>query len=178
MNRSSLTVGSIASMSDDDLLTALFDEVGMWMSAALHDELDEFVRVGREAPTGIWAMAMTYQLDVSMALDDLGWHFANWCHRGYCEETGRALKELEAGELSDIFARAYSIVGHQWDQVVKLRSNSFGEFADWYNDSELEATLNPLNQRWWELCSSQNNGLFRYWLLYARKYPEHVVSDA
>jgi len=33
------------------------------------------------------AMAAMYQLDVSMTLDDLGWHFANRHQRGDCEET-------------------------------------------------------------------------------------------
>ena len=52
-------------------------------------------------------MAAMYQLDVSLALDDLGWHFANWHHQAYSEETIWALQELETAEAAEIFAAAY-----------------------------------------------------------------------
>ena len=59
--------------------------------------------------------------------------------------------------------------------MTERRAEGFDSFADWYGTSELEATLMPLNLRWWEICNSDNDGLFRYWVTYARKYPERVV---
>jgi hypothetical protein len=53
-------------------------------------------------------MAATFELDVSMALDDLGWHFVNWTHRGFCDATLWGLRELEAGEYADMFVKALS----------------------------------------------------------------------
>jgi len=38
----------------------------------------EFVAEIKELPVGLRSMATTYELDVSLALDDLGWHFGNW----------------------------------------------------------------------------------------------------
>lgn len=76
-------------------------------------------------------MASTFQLDVSMARDDLGWHSANWHHHGYCRETSRALKELEAFELSEVFDLAYSITCHQWDVITELLRQDFKAFSEW-----------------------------------------------
>jgi hypothetical protein len=124
-------------------------------------------------------MASTYQLDVSIALDDLGWHFANWHHHGYCKETSRGLKELEAFDLSEIFDQAYSITCHQWDVITELLRQDFKAFSDWYFTSELDATLAPLNRHMWDLLKTESpggeGGIFRYWLAYARRYPERVV---
>lgn len=161
--------------SDKALLDALFAELSREVSASLHDDLDEFVSAIQDLPPGLRAMAATFQLDVSMARDDLGWHFANWHHRAYGAETSMALRELEATELSDLFDRAFSIVGHQWEVMTERLVEGSDSFAEWYGTSELEATLMPLNRRWWEICNSDNDGLFRYRPTYARKYPERVV---
>jgi hypothetical protein len=48
----------------------------------------------RALPPGLRAMTAIYQLDVSMALDDLGWHFGNWPDRALREETLQGLKEF------------------------------------------------------------------------------------
>jgi hypothetical protein len=34
-------------------------------------------------------MAATYELDVSLTLDDLGWHFGNWPDPALSEKTQR-----------------------------------------------------------------------------------------
>jgi hypothetical protein len=110
-----------------------------------------------------------------MALDDLGWHFANWHHRPYCDETLHGLKELEAHEAAEIFSDAYVLAQPYWDAIGELLAESFQRFADWYRDSELEKALDPLNRRMWDLCQP-DYGLMAYWLSYARKYPEKVLS--
>jgi hypothetical protein len=74
--------------SDEELLKKLLAELDAAVPAELHDDLDEFVDTVRDLPPGLRAMASTYQFDVSMALDDLGWHFASWHHHGYAQETG------------------------------------------------------------------------------------------
>jgi hypothetical protein len=110
-----------------------------------------------------------------MALDDLGWHFANWHHRPYCEETLRGLQEVEAHEPAEIFSNAYTLVQPYWSTIGELLAQGFDKFVDWYPDSELEKILDPLNRRMWDLCAP-TYGLMAYWLTYARKYPEKVVS--
>lgn len=121
-------------------------------------------------------MAATYELDVSLALDDLGWHFANWHHRAYCEETLWALRELEAKEEAEIFARAYALVQPYWSELGEVLDKSFEYFVEWYPGSPLETVTTPLTQRFWEL-QKKDNGLFGYWTRYARKYPHKVMQS-
>jgi hypothetical protein len=165
--------------SDDALLKRLFGELEASVPASLHGDLDDLVEAIQELPAGLRAMAATYQLDVSMALDDLAWHFANWHHHGYCRETSWGLRELEAGEVADIFDRAYSITAQQWDVISQLPEKGFDAFTSWYSTSELDATLSPLNRRMWDLLKETSpggeGGMFRFWLAYARKYPDRVV---
>jgi hypothetical protein len=160
-------------------LKSLFAELNATGSQALHEDLDDFVAAVEQFPPGLRAMAATYQFDVSMTLDDLGWHFANWHHHGYAAETSLGLKELEALEAADIFDQAYSIVEHQWDLMTELLRQSFDAFTTWYHTSELAATLMPLNRRLWDLLDVETAvepaGVFRYWVAYARKYPDRVV---
>ncbi len=143
------------------------------------EDLDLFRARLRVLPTGLRAMAAMYQLDVSLALDDLGCHFYNWHHRGYCEETLWALRELEAHEAADIFALAYALAQPYWDKIGEF--SDFDAFNAWYVDSDLDKALDPLNRRMWTLCDRVNassDGLLRYWAPYARKYPHKVLQRA
>ena len=100
--------------SDEELFQALSAELHRRLPDGEGDDLDLFVERLRALPKGLRAMAAIYQLDVSMALDDLGWHFANWHHRPYCDETLRGLQELEAHEPAEIFSEAYELAQSYW----------------------------------------------------------------
>jgi hypothetical protein len=153
--------------SDEELMAALSAELHRRLPKKEGDGLDRFVEQLRRLPRGLRAMAAIYQLDVSMALDDLGWHFANWHHRVYVDETLRGLQELEAHEAAEIFTSAYELAQPYWDTIGELVGQDFEKFVDWYTDSELEQALDPLNTRMWDLCAP-NYGLMAYWLTYAR----------
>src|SRR5437762_554930 len=71
-----ITVNAIDSSSDDELQSLLFRELEQNVSAG-HGS-PEFLAKIRNLPVGLRAMAATWELDVSFALDDLGWHFGNW----------------------------------------------------------------------------------------------------
>jgi hypothetical protein len=163
-----------ACQSDEELFQALSAELQRRLPGRERD-FDHLVDRLRGLPKGLRAMAAIYQLDVSMALDDLGWHFANWHHRPYCDETLHGLKELEAHEAAEIFSDAYVLVQPYWDAIGELLAESFQKFADWYRVSDLEKALDPLNRRMWDLCQP-DYGLMVFWLVYARKYPEKVLS--
>ena len=162
-----------ACKSDDELFRALSDELKRRLPP--EEDLDALVARLRGLPKGLRAMAAIYQLDVSMALDDLGWHFANWHHRPYHAETLRGLKELEAHGAAEIFSSAYALAQPYWDTIGELLAQDFDRFVEWYRGSGLETALDPLNERMWDLCKPKY-GLMDYWLSYARKYPEKVVS--
>ena len=70
-----LTLDIIDSSSDEELLKLLQKELESRISAARTEP--EFLAQIRELPIGLRAMAATYELDVSLTLDDLGWHFGN-----------------------------------------------------------------------------------------------------
>jgi hypothetical protein len=145
------------------------------------EDLDAFVAKLRTLPVGLRAMASIYQLDVSLALDDLGWHFANWHHKAYCEETLRGLRELEAHEVADIFDAAYTHAQQYWTKIRDLLEVDFDDFVQWYDDSQFEKLTLPLTRRLWEMCEGENgrpNGLLALWAPYARRYPHKVVMRA
>ncbi len=174
-----LTEARIRDCADDDELFKLLSEELQWrLPEAEGDDLDLFVERIRAVPIGLRAMAAIYQLDVSLCLDDLGWHFANWHHRPYCEETLWALRELEAFEEAEIFAEAYALAQPYWDKIGNLLRKDFESFVKWYSDSELYKQLTPLNHRMWDLCKPADEwiGILKYWPSYARKYPHKVVQ--
>lgn len=161
----------------DDLLELLTAELQSRLPDGEGQDLHRFLAQIRAIPIGLRAMAATYQLDVSITLDDFGWHFANWHHRAYCDETLWALRELEAAEEAELFARAYSIVQPYWDKIGELVESDFQDLVEWYFDSPLDKALTPLTERMWELQKTHYN-LFGHWVSYARKYPHKICQMA
>jgi hypothetical protein len=175
--RMALTETFIRDCADDDaLFRALADELSRRVPRELEWDTEGHLARMRALPPGLRAMIAIYQLDVSMTLDDLGWHFGNWPDRALRAETLQGLKELEAHEAAEIFAAACALAEPYWDTIVELRKGSFDEFADWYRNSDLDKALQPLNDRMWAFCGRTKSGLLTYWVAYARKYPERVVG--
>ena len=172
----SITIEAIEASSDEELFKLLGQELQNRISAKRGSH--EFVSEIQTLPCGLRAMAATYDLDVSLALDDLGWHFANWHHKGYSEETSRGLRELGAVDVAQIFDAAYRIVLPHWEPIASMLAVDFKVFQEWYSESELEEALRPLNSRLWDICAAAgSHRLVKYWLGYARKYPERVVRE-
>jgi hypothetical protein len=107
-----------------DLLELLFSDLRVRLPPDGPFNVDRFLKKIRAIPIGLRAMAATFDLDVSMALDDLGWHFGNWTHRGYCDETLQGLRELEAQEYADMFARAYELANSTGTTYCRSRRAS------------------------------------------------------
>jgi len=170
-----LTIAQIAaSATDDELFKLLSAELTDRLGSSEGGDLDAFLDRAAALPVGLRAMAMTYQLDVSLTLDDLGWHFANWHHRRYCEATLWALGELEARELANLFGEAYVIADRYWDEIGRLIARDFEAFVEWYSESEFEKETMPLTRRMWALQKEKT--ILGYWPSYARRYPERVAE--
>jgi hypothetical protein len=165
---SRLTPQLIAATASDDALFALLgSELERWLPNARRAD-DEFVSELRRLPQGLRAMAATYELDVSLTLDDLGWHFGNWHHLGLARETEAGLRELGATELADIFGKALDHARRHWKELgVK-------DWSKWYHGSALEEALAPLNKQAWAIHQEKPMGLFTYWIDYARQFPERL----
>jgi len=163
MNR--LSAHALTTGSDDEVFDLLSAELNTRLP--VRDSAD-FLAELRKLPRGLRAMAATYELDVSLALDDLGWHFGNWHDGELATETLEGLRELGADEFAELFESAFQHAQRFW---LELGSENWME---WYHGSELEAAVMPLNDRAWKLWNDCPKGLFTYWVEYARKAPERV----
>src|SRR5258708_16159264 len=106
---------AIDKRSDEDLFSLLGHELEARITTKRGTP--EFVAEIQRLPVGLRAMAATYELDVSLALDDLGWHFGNWHNEDLAEETARGLELLGAKELSDLFRKAFQIAKNYWTEL-------------------------------------------------------------
>ena len=162
--------------SDEELFKMLSSELQLRLPESVQVDYDNLTISIRSLPRGLRAMAAIHRLDVSMAVDDLVWHFFNFHHREFCDETMRGLFELEAVEAAEIFKQAWALVEPHWEKLGQLKESP-KMFADWYVSSKLEASMKPLNARLWKICSeSPDYGLMQFWLTYARKYPERLFE--
>lgn len=159
----------VLSDSNDKVLKALSDELTRRLPGR---SSPDFLEAARSLPRGLRAMAVTYELDVSLTLDDLGWHFGNWHDLELAQETALGLEELGATELAAIFREAMRHARRFWREL------GAEGWMKWYHGSDLEAAVRPLNEQAWRLLKSRWNGILSYWVEYARKHPEHVDARA
>ena len=166
---SNISVERIDSSSDDELFSLLGKELERRIPAKRGS--NDFVTEIRSLPIGLRAMAATYELDVSLALDDLGWHFGNWHNADLATETAQGLEELGAAELARVFTQAFQLAQRYWADLGSER------WMDWYHGSPFEQLIEPLNKQAWSLLKDKPNGIFKYWVDYARRHPERVGAE-
>jgi len=164
----SLTLEAIDSISDDELFALLGKELASRVSAARGSA--EFVSQIRKLPAGLRAMAATYELDVSLTLDDLGWHFGNWHNEDLAEETAQGLELLDARELAEIFRQAFQIARKYWTEL------GAENWTRWYS-SQFQKAIEPLNQQACSVLKDKRKGIFKYWVDYARRHPDQVGAE-
>ena len=146
-----LTLESIASSSDDELLALLGRELVERITTK-HGS-PEFLAEIKELPAGLRAMAATYELDVSLAVDDLGWHFGNWHSLDLAEETAAGLDELGATELAEVFRAAFQLAQDYW---IALGSE---DWKEWYHGSALEKAADPLARKAESILAGKKKGI-------------------
>ena len=173
-----LTIEQILNANtDEDLLKLLSGELQRFFPPEVRKNPVIFLSRLYAAPAGLRAMAATYELDVSLALDDLAWHFVN--HHGLfelAEETIFGLRELEAQEAADIFQSALAIIKPHWQDLNQI---PVGEEHEWLDSKGIQTQMNPLNERMWKsLKQYEDNSLMSLWPAYARKHPERCVTVA
>ncbi|HEY6308410.1 MAG TPA: hypothetical protein VI488_18340 [Candidatus Angelobacter sp.] len=162
--------------TDDDLFQRLSSALTEVFPPELQENRDQFYAALLAAPRGLRAMAGIYDLDVSMGLDDLAWHFGNHDDDRFLQETATSLRELEANEAAALFSAAWDIV-RPYLPEIRTRDWAGGEFHDYLDRTGIQLRIDPLNDDMWAICKACGElGLIRYWLTYARKYPERCVN--
>jgi hypothetical protein len=165
-----VTLDQIDASSDEELFELLAKELETRIGVGRGSP--EFLARIRTLPIGLRAMAASYEFDVSLTLDDVGWHFGNWHSRELAEETAAGLQELGAIELARIFREGHRIAQDYWKELGSE------DWMDWYHGSTFEKETKPLSRDAWDILEKKKCGIFDYWVAYARKYPERVGAVA
>lgn len=164
--------------SNEALLALLTDELKKRFPPEIREDPVLFLSRLYAAPDGLHAMAVTYDLDVSMAMDDLAWHFLNH-HESldFAEETVWGLRELGAPEAAAIFREALEIVRPYWDQLDIVTASR--EWHDWLDSTGIQSLVDPLNDRMWSCLKRFEHGsLMSLWVMYARQNPEKCIPNS
>jgi hypothetical protein len=172
-----LSLGDIQNAkNDEDLFQRLTSALSEVFPPELQENRDQFYAALLSAPRGLRAMAGVYDLDVSMSLDDLAWHFANHDDERFLQETITSLRELEASEAAVLFSAAWDVV-RPYMPEIRAKDWEPEEFNDYLDRTGIQSRVDPLNEDMWAIGKACGKlGLMQYWLTYARKYPERCVK--
>jgi hypothetical protein len=171
-----LTIEKIRSTENSEaLLELLSEEWQRLLPAEALRNRDLYHRSLETLPRGLRAMAGMHFFDVSMALDNLAWHFGNQADERDRRETLNGLRELEMSEIADLFENAWKIVDAYLDGVRK--SGHDGAIPkDWYMNSDMKKQIESMDKSIREQSEKAGDaGLLGSWPIYARKYPERCV---
>jgi hypothetical protein len=173
-----VTLSDIQNASDDEeLFQRLSSALGEAFPPELQEKRDQFYAALLAAPRGLRAMAGIYDLDVSMTLDDLAWHFLNHNDERFLQETAASLREIEADDSAALFSAAWDILK---PYLLEIRDKDWDaeDPHDYLDRTGIQSRIDPLNEDMWAICKACGKlGLMQYWLNYARKYPERCVRE-
>jgi AcrR family transcriptional regulator len=149
-----LTLADIQSAKDDEeLFQRLSSALTERSPPEAQEDRDKFYATLLAAPRGLRAMAGTYDLDVSLALDDLAWHFGNHNDERFLQETVTSLRELEADEAAALFAAAWDIVRPFLSEIRDKDWNA-EDFHDYLDRTGIQTSFDPLNEEMWAICKA------------------------
>lgn len=172
-----LTLQAIEAADDEQLFRLISGALEDLFPDSIKNDPERFLAALETAPRGLRAMAGIYDLDVSLALDDLAWHFGNHSDERFLRETAAALTELEAFEAAQMFVSAWEIVKPFLPEIHD--GSKISDFNDYLERTGIQSRVDPLNERMWAICKKcGRNGLLQYWLSYARKYPQRCLKPS
>lgn len=96
----------------------------------------------QKLPAGLRALASTYYLDVSLALDSIDWHFLNFS--GHAKETLEGLRFLGLEEMVVLFERTHELVLPHLSYLTK------DNMDDVYARHRITDEIDSLCERSWE----------------------------
>lgn len=158
------------SKSDEALLKKIFDALNARLNANPYGWDGELAKQICNLPKGLRAMAATHHLDISLTLDDIGWHFLNFGEESHVKETEMGLRELGLDEMANLFAEAYQIVQ---PHLSELREPGGDYYACLEKSGEM-MRIDELSKRAWAI--QRKGGIYSAWVKYARLNPESVFG--
>jgi hypothetical protein len=164
----------VLALSDEDLLKEIFSALSKSVSSVAdpYSEDGSYAAAIAGLPKGLRAMAATHHLDISLTMDDIGWHFLNLGEPGLVRATEAGLHELGLADIADYFVEAYAIVDPLKPEIK--------EAEDYYPCLEsrgLMARINELTDKASERQPTVSGSpIYGAWIRYARTHPESVFA--
>ena len=164
-----------AAQDDEALFNLLSGELQRLLPKEVVEDRDLYHQKITSLPRGLRAMAGMHLFDVSMALDDLAWHFGNQNDERDLWETLNGLRELELLEIADRFEHAWKIMEPHLDALRSDKVNA-DNFSEWLESIGAQEKIDPMNDFIWAYSKQVGDlGLLSSWTTYARKHPEHCI---
>lgn len=169
----------ILSLNDEDLLQEIFSRLSKSVNALAdpYSKDGSYATAIHQLPVGLRSMAATHHLDVSLTLDDIGWHFLNFGEPAFVRETESGLRELGLGDIADLFAEAFAIVS-----ALRPEIESCGDYYACLEKHGRIGRINELTQKARDkgaACRKEVSGspIYAAWIDYARRHPENVFGN-
>ncbi len=117
-------------------------------------------------------MAATHHLDISLTMDDIGWHFLNFGEPGLVRETETGLRELGLDDIADYFAEAHAIVN-----PLKPEIKEADDYRPCLESRGLMARIDELTDKASKRQPTvSDSAIYAGWVKYARAHPEKVFA--
>ena len=162
-------------LSDEELL----DKLLSLLSKSVGDAADPYSEDGsysaalQHLPIGLRAMTATHHLDVSLTMDDIGWHFLNFGEPNLVRETETGLRELGLVDLAGWFGEAFAIV-----DPLRAKIASAEDYYSVLTEHGQMDRIEELTDKATNISPRLNDSpIYAAWVRYAREHPERVFAE-
>lgn len=164
----------VLALGDEELLEQILSLLSKSVSSAADPYSDDgsYAAAISSLPAGLRAMAATHHLDISLTMDDIGWHFLNFGEPSLVRETEAGLRELGLDDIADYFVEANTIVS-----PLKPEIKEADDYYECLESRGLMARIDELTDKASERQPALNGSpIYAAWIKYARTHPENVFS--
>lgn len=153
----------------DALVKQIFELLDARVQANAYADDGSYANQIRTLPRGLRAMAATHHLDVSLTLDDIGWHFLNFGERGLVDETELGLRELGLSDVAAMFREAFELLEPHLAGI-----HVEADYRRVLRSAGCEERIDELTDR--ARAAIGKDGIYRHWVAYARNRPSDVFD--
>jgi len=158
------------STEDDALVSRIFELLKTQVRADPYGWDGALAQEIRHLPVGLRAMAATHNLDVSLTLDDIGWHFLNFGHPSHVEETELGLRELGLIDVAAVFREAYELLSPQLPEIRSPDGDYYAVIEQAGHTKRIDELTDQARSR------LGDQGIYRHWAAYAKRHPDRVFN--